>query len=191
MQIKLQLDNDNPPGSSAFFLSHSVNVKILGGTHFCVHSLHTHKHTYTQTHSTCRIFSDIPIGTKSSLSPASKLGLSLSFGQSEISHGASGSPGLASSGSGSCWGAHEGAGLGQSFHWQCLLESFSPAHFSHLPTWLHPLPPPHHIVLFIPAAHWSILLTLQYICIGALWHYGFAAWKTSPMLWLRTMCQAW
>ena len=76
MQIRLHVDNDNPLGSSALFLSHSVNVKTLGGIHFCVHSLHTHKHTYTQTHCTCIIFSDIPIGTKSSLSPGSKLGLS-------------------------------------------------------------------------------------------------------------------
>ena len=60
MQIRPHVDNDNPPGSSALFLSHSVNVKILGGIHFCVHSLHTHKHTYRQTHSTCRIFSYIP-----------------------------------------------------------------------------------------------------------------------------------
>ena len=75
MQIRLHVDNDNPLGSSALFLSNSVNVKTLGGIHFCVHSLHTHKHTYTQTHCTC-IISDIPTGTKSSLSPGSKLGLS-------------------------------------------------------------------------------------------------------------------
>lgn len=148
MQIRLHVDNDNPLGSSALFLSHSVNVKTLGGVHFCVHSLHTHKHTYLQTHCTCRIFSDIPIGTKSSLSPGSKLGLSLSC-QSEISRGTSGSPGLASGGSGSCWGAHEGAGLGQSLHWQCLPESFSPARFSHLPAWPHPPPPyPSHSPIY-------------------------------------------